>query len=73
MPLQRQRHLVRRHAATVIGHVDQVEPARRQPHGHRGRAGVQRVLHQFLERAGRPLHHLARGDAIDQVGRQPSY
>src|SRR5438128_1954579 len=34
---------------------------------------VERVLDQSLERARRSLDHLAGGDAIDELGRQPSY
>jgi hypothetical protein len=34
---------------------------------------VEAVLDQFLERTGRPLDDLARGDAVDEVRRQPSY
>ena len=34
------------------------------------RAGVDRVLDQFLDGGGRALDHLARGDAIDQDRRQ---
>ena len=37
------------------------------------RAGVERVFDQFFQGAGRPLDHLARGDAIDELGGQPSY
>ncbi len=29
------------------------------------RAGIERVLDQFLHHAGRPLHHLAGGNAVD--------
>ena len=32
----------------------------------RGRAGIERVLDQFLDDARRPLDHLARGDAVDE-------
>ena len=36
------------------------------------RAGIERVLDQFLHRRGRPLDHLAGGDAVDdQLGQQP--
>ena len=34
----------------------------------RFRAGVERVLDQFLDRRRRPLDHLARGDAVDGQG-----
>ena len=32
------------------------------------RAGVERVLDQLLDHAGRPLDHLAGGDAVDGLG-----
>jgi hypothetical protein len=31
------------------------------------RPGVDGVLDQFLDHAGGPLHHLAGGNAVDQV------
>ena len=37
------------------------------------RAGVERIFDQFLERARGPLDHLARGNPVDQFGRQSSY
>ena len=63
---QRQRDFIGPHAAAVIGHFDQVQPALREAHGDVGRAGIDRVLDQFLERGGRPFDHFARGDAIDE-------
>jgi hypothetical protein len=73
VPLEREAHLVRRHPAAVVGHFDQLEPARRQPHRDLRRSGVERILDDLLERAGRPLDDLAGSDAIDQFRRQPSY
>jgi hypothetical protein len=37
------------------------------------RAGVERVFDEFLERARRAFDDLTSGDAIDQLGREPSY
>ena len=31
-------------------------------------AGIDRVLDEFLDGRGRPLDHLARGDAVDEYG-----
>ena len=73
MALEREAHLVRRHPAAVVGDLDQLEPAGVKPDGDLVRAGVERILDQFLERARRPLDHLAGGDAIDELRRQPSY
>ena len=73
MPLERQAHLVRRHSAAVVGDLDQLESAGRKAHPDLSRAGVESVFNQFLKRARRAFDHLARGDAIDEFGRQPSY
>jgi hypothetical protein len=69
---QRQRDLVRPHAAAIVGHFDQAQPAfgQAQPPAP---PGIDGVLDQFLERAGRALHHLASGDAVDQrIGQAPN-
>ena len=59
--------------AAVVGDFDQLEPAGVEPDRDLRRAGIERIFHKFLERARRPLDDLARGDAIDELGRQPSY
>ena len=41
VPLERQAHLVRRHSGPVVGHFDQLQPARAQPDGDLIRAGVE--------------------------------
>ena len=66
MALDREREVGFVHAAPVVGHADQAAPARLDRDLDRPRAGVERVLDQFLHRRGRPLDHLARGDAIDK-------
>ena len=71
--LEREAHLVRAHAAAVVGDLDQLEPAGVKPHRNLPRAGVECVFDQLLERARRALDDLARGDAIDEFRRQPSY
>ena len=73
MTLEREAHLVRAHSAAVISDFDKVESARPKPHRQLSRARVERVFHKFFERAGRSLDNLARGDAIDEFRRQPSY
>ena len=60
----------RDHADAVIDHREEGAAALLQGDGDAPRAGVDRVLDQLLHRAGRPLDHLAGGDAVDQVGRQ---
>ena len=73
MPFERQHHVGRAHAAAVVTHFDQFEAARRQPNRHRSGAGVERIFYQFFQGTSRALDHLAGGDAIDELGRQPSY
>ena len=70
MPLDRERELLARHADAVIDHREEAAPAFLQDDGDAMGAGVDRVLDQLLDRAGRTLDHLARGDAVDQVGGQ---
>ena len=41
MPLERKAHLLRFHAATVIGHLDQLEPAGLEPDRDLPSAGVE--------------------------------
>jgi hypothetical protein len=61
---ERQRQILGRHAATVVGDADQrlatVGIGDLDPAG----ACVQRVFHQFLDRRGWAFHHLARRDPV---------
>jgi hypothetical protein len=66
-------HFPRVHAAAVVGDLDQFEPAGRKPDRDLAGAGIERIFKQLFQRAGRALHHLARGDAIHELGGQPSY
>ena len=66
--LDREREVGFVHAAPVVGHADETAAARLDRDLDRPRAGVERVLDQFLHRRSRPLDHLARGDAIDKQG-----
>ena len=72
MPLDRERELVGGHAATVVGDRYQRPPAVAQHDVDRTGAGIDRVLDQFLDRRGRALDHLARGDPVDQRRGQPA-
>lgn len=60
-----QRQLVRRHPMPVVGDQDPRQPAAvgldLDPRG----TGVERILDQFLDGAGRAFDHLAGGDAVD--------
>ena len=68
MPLDREREVGFVHAAPVVGHADEAPAARLDRDLDRPRAGVESVLDQFLGGRGRPLDHLAGGDAIDEQG-----
>ena len=70
MPLDRQPQLVWRHADAIIGHFQPIDAAIHQAHPDAPGAGIQCVFNQFLGGTGRPLHHLAGGDAVDQGFRQ---
>ncbi len=54
-----------RHAGAVIGDADQPPPAAIGQNVDAARAGIERVLDQFLHHARRPFDHLAGGDAVD--------
>ena len=65
--LDREREIVARHAGAVIADADQPAAAAVGQNLDARRAGIERVLDQFLHDACRPLHHLARGDAVDDA------
>ena len=65
MALDREREVGARHAAAVVGDADQAAAAAVGHDLDPRRAGVERVLDQFLDHARRPLDHLAGGDAVD--------
>ena len=67
VPFQRQCHVGRRHAAAVVRNLDQGKATFGQPDSDVGGSGIQRVLDQFLQRGGGPFHHLAGGDAVDEI------
>ncbi len=73
MPLQRERHVGRRHAAAVVDHLDARDPAVTQAYEDVARARVDRIFDQLLERGRRAFDHLAGGDAIDQMLREAAY
>ena len=67
MALDGQRQLIARQAVAIVGHQDAGEAAAVGLDFQARSPGVQGVLHQLLDRAGRPLDHLAGGDAVDQL------
>jgi hypothetical protein len=67
MPLHGERQLVAGDAGAVVGHPDAPDAAPLEIHVDLGRARVERVLEELLQRRGRALDDLARGDLIDEV------
>src|SRR6266851_2036101 len=80
MPLEREQRVIAQHSAAVVRQPDQSPPAGFDIEAELGSAGIQRVLEQLLDDAGRPLDHLSGSDLIrDGVGKNanaahgPSY
>ena len=65
MAVHRDRKIGMGHAGAVVGDADPPPPAAVGEDVDPAGAGVDRILHQFLDHAGRPLHHFAGGDAVD--------
>ena len=68
--LESQGRLGRRDAAAVVLDADQPPAALAHLHADIGRARVQAVLDQLLDRRRGPLDHLARGDLVGDFGRK---
>ena len=64
VPLEREQDVVAVHSAAVVGHADELAPAVLDRDVHRGRAGVERVLHQLLDHGRGPLDDLAGRDLV---------
>ncbi len=71
--LDRQRQVVMRHAGAVVTDADQAAAAAIGDDLDARRAGIERVLQEFLDHARRPLHHLARRDAVDDAFGELTY
>jgi len=69
MPRKRQGHLLRRDAAAVIAHPDQLATALGHVDVDAPRPGIQGVLHQLLDDRRGPLHHFASGNLRGDFGR----
>ena len=63
MPLKSRFDLLGGNAAAVIRHPDKTGAATPGLHCDLAGAGVQGVLHKFLDHRGGSLHHLSGGDA----------
>ena len=59
-------------AVPVIGHANPLHAPLLDAHLNAPSAGIQAVLHQFLDDRGRAFDHLARGDLIGHRRRQLS-
>src|SRR5262249_52484546 len=59
-----------RHALAVVDHGDEAAAAFLQGDDDAPGPRIDGVLDQFLDRTRGPLDHLARGDAVDQGGRE---
>ena len=65
--LDRQREVGVGHATAVIGDGDLSPPAAIGEDIDPACAGIDGVLDEFLDHARRTFHHLARGDAVDDL------
>jgi hypothetical protein len=63
---ERERQVLALDAGAVVGHADPLDATAGNVDVDLRRAGIERVLEQFLERRRRPLDDLARGDLVDQ-------
>ena len=65
-----ERQFLARHAAAVVGNLNQRPPAFADPHLDLLRPGIDGVFDQFLGRRSRPLDDLSRRNAIDHAIRK---
>ena len=70
MALERETHVLGRHAGAVIGDRDQAAAAIADRNIHLSRPRIDRVLHQLLDDGAGALDHFAGGDAVDRRLRQ---
>jgi len=67
MTFDRQLEIIGRHAAAVILHQQQIGTAMGGSDVDAGGARIHRILHQFLDRGGRPLDDFTGGDTVDRT------
>jgi hypothetical protein len=65
--IDRERQIIRRHAAAVVGDADPPPAAAVGENVDPAGAGVDRVLDKFLHHARGAFDHLAGGDAVDDL------
>jgi len=68
--LEGEQRVVAHHSEAVVGDANQPAPAGLHIDADARRAGIQRVLEQLFDDAGRTLHDLARGDFVRHVVRE---
>jgi hypothetical protein len=73
VPLQRQLHVASAHPAAVVDHFNAVDAARCETDRDPPRPRVDRILDQFLQRAGRSFDHLTGCDSVYQMFREAPY
>jgi len=66
MPRHRQRQVLAVDAAAVIRDAQPLDAALHDVHVDLRGPGIERVLEQFLQCRGRPLHHFAGRNLVDQ-------
>ncbi len=71
--LERERHIGRIHAAAVVDDLDQFGAAGGKPDGDPGRARIDSVFNQFLQRAGRAFDHLTGCNSVDKMLGETAY
>ncbi len=68
--LEGQHGVVAQHAPAVVGDADHAPAAARGFHANHGRAGIERILDEFLHHRSGAFHHLAGGDLVsDLIGK----
>src|ERR1700704_6443424 len=67
MAIHRESEVARRHAAAIVGDPDPPPAAAIGEDVDPAGAGVDGVLHQFLDHARRTLDYFAGGDAVDDL------
>ena len=73
MPLETEYGFVRRHAASVVSHLNQRPSRILYGHGHCIGSGIHGIFHKFLHYGSRPLDYLPGGYHVRYVARQNPY
>ena len=69
--LQAEQRVIPAHAKPIVRHADQTPAPRLNLHGDACGLGIQGILDQLLDHAGRTLHHFAGGNLVgNQLGQE---